>query len=105
MLCKEGNEVVVSNFRKIGNAWKQMSFNVTRARIVNCVLNVQFDSDKDYEFYIEHNIMKSLYINYLESDIKGKADIAKMVTKRKAKLVKNLNYRGLKTHSCKISTI
>ena len=48
--------------------------------------------------------MKSLNIDYIKG-VKGKGDIAKIVTRRKAKLMKNLNYRGLMTHGYKISKI
>ena len=37
--------------------------------------------------------------------MKGKGDISKMVTRRKAELAKNINLRGLSTHGCKISKI
>ena len=82
-----------------------MTFNITRVGTINYFLNVQFYSNNGYEFYIERGIMTSLYINYIKSNVKGKGDIAKMVMKRKAELVKNLNYQGLKTHGCKITKI
>ena len=48
--------------------------------------------------------MKSLNINYIKG-VKGEGDIAKVVTRRKAELIKNINYQGLMTHSFKISKI
>ena len=48
--------------------------------------------------------MKSLNNGYIKG-VKGKCNIAKLVTRRKAELVKNLNYRGLMTHGYKISKI
>ena len=54
---------------------------------MNSVMNVQFDTDKAYEFYIERDIMKTLNIDYIKG-VKGKGDIAKMVKRRKAELVK-----------------
>ena len=100
----EGVDVTVTNFREIGCAWRRIPFDLDRAGIVNSVMNVQFDTDKAYEFYIERDIMKNLNIDYIKG-VKGKGDIAKMVTRRKAELVKNLNYRGATTHGFKISKI
>ena len=105
-LCinQDGVDVIVTNFREIGCAWRRTPFDVDRAGIMNSVMNVQFDTDAAYEFYIERDIMKTLNIDYIKG-VKGKGDIAKMVTKRKAELVKNLNYRGAATHGFKISKI
>ena len=75
-----------------------------RAGIVNSVMNVQFDTDKAYEFYIERDSMNALNIDYIKG-VKGKGDIAIMVTRRKAKLVKNLSYRGILTYGYTISKI
>lgn len=88
---REGVNVVVTNFREIGCAWRRVPFDLNRAGIVNSVMNVQFDTDKAYAFYIERNITKELNIDHIKG-VKGKGDIAKMVTKRKAELMKNLNY-------------
>ena len=49
---REGVDVVVTNFREIGCAWRRVPFDLDRAGIVNSVMNVQFDTDKAYEFYI-----------------------------------------------------
>ena len=81
-----------------------MSLDFKRAGIFNCVMNIQFDTDKSNEFYIDSNIMKTLNIDYIKG-VKGKGNIAKIVTRRKAELVKNLNYRGVMIHSYKISKI
>ena len=53
-LCLNNNEVdvVVTNFREIGSAWRRIPFDLDRAGIVNSVMNVQFDADKSYKFYI-----------------------------------------------------
>ena len=48
--------------------------------------------------------MKSLNSNYIKG-VEGEGDIAKVVTRRKAELIKNINYQGLMTHSFKISKI
>ena len=47
--------------------------------------------------------MKELRLDYVAG--KGKGDIAKMVTRRKAELVKNMNYRSNKTHGFKLRKI
>ena len=47
--------------------------------------------------------MKDLRLDYVGG--KGKGDIAKMVTRRKAELVKNMNYRANKTHGFKLRKI
>ena len=52
--------------------------------------NGVFDKDKGYEFYIEREVMKELKLDY--EDGKGKGDIAKMATRGKAELAKNINY-------------
>jgi len=48
--------------------------------------------------------MKELDSEYVVK-MKGKGDIVKMVTRRKAELVKSINLLGLNTHGCKISKI
>ena len=103
-LNKDGVDVVVTNFREIGNTWRKMTFDLNRAGIINCVMNVQFDTNKSYELYIEYNIMKSPNIDYIKG-VKGKVDIGKIVTRRKVELMNNLNYQGLMTHGYKILNI
>ena len=100
---KQGEEIIVANFREIGKAWKRSPFELSRAGLLNQVCNGQFDKDKGYEFYIERDIMKDLRLDYVAG--KGKGDIAKMVTRRKAELVKNMSYRSNKTHSLKLRKI
>ena len=48
--------------------------------------------------------MKALNIDYIKG-VEGKGDIAKIVTRMKAKFMKNLNYRRLMTHGYNISKI
>ena len=45
-----------------------------------------------------------LDLNYVV-EMKVKGGIAKMVTRRRSDLVKNINLRGLNTHGCKMSKI
>ena len=48
--------------------------------------------------------MKELDLDYVV-EMRGDGNTEKMVTKRKAELLKNINLRGLNTYGCKISKI
>ena len=50
MFVNEGNEVVVSNFCEIWNAWNRMPFYISRAEIVNHVLNAHLKHARDTDF-------------------------------------------------------
>ena len=63
--------------------------------MINQILNRQFNKDRYYEIYIDHDIIKRMSLDILNG-IKEKGDITQMVTSEKVERVKNMNYRGLK---------
>ena len=48
----EGVDAVVKNFREIGCAWRRFSFHIERAGIVNCVMNVHFDNNRQHPYNV-----------------------------------------------------
>ena len=101
---KDGNDHIISSLSEVGRARKSLLFEVERVGQINQSFNGQFDNDCGNEFYIEQDIMKELDLEYVVK-MKRNGYIVKMVTRRKAELVKNINLRGLNTHGCKISKI
>ena len=101
---KDGKEHLVRSFLELGRTWKSLPFEVERVGQIHQIVNGQFDNDSGYEFYIEQDIMKELDLDYVV-EMRGDGNTEKMVTKRKAELLKNINLRGLNTYGCKISKV
>ena len=95
---------LVISFKEIGKVWQSIIFQVERKGQINYIVNGQVDNNSSYEFYIKRDVMKEISLDYVV-ETKGKGDIVKMATKRKADLVKSINFRGLNTHGCKVSII
>ena len=100
---KKDEQYMVGNFQEIGRAWKQLPFKLYRAALLNQVCNGVFDTDDDYGFYMERDVVKEFRLDYEGG--KGKDDIVKMVTRRKAELVKNINCSISQTHGLKLRKI